>query len=120
MRLLCVFLESYFEFTMNRENCSQFGRPVATPTGAGGHHHADDARQGRRDALVGPFEIKPIETLRDHPCNEFEQRHLGLHTSPYRTRISQYAGGLDRRPADALRGLPGQCVNGRFAATNLV
>ena len=64
--------------------------------------------------------LEDRQGLRDHPCNEFEQRHLWLHTSPYCTRISQYAGGLDRRPADALRGLPGQCVNGRFAATNLV
>jgi hypothetical protein len=33
------------------------------------------ARQGWRNVVVTSFEIKQIQTLRDHLNNEFEQRH---------------------------------------------
>ena len=33
------------------------------------------ARQGWRNVIITPFEIKEIETLRDHLRNEFDQRH---------------------------------------------
>jgi hypothetical protein len=32
-------------------------------------------RQGWRNVIITPFEIKEIETLRDHLRNEFDQRH---------------------------------------------
>jgi putative transposase len=45
------------------------------------------ARQGWRNIVVTPFEVKQIETLRDHLRNEFEQRHAPPLKSASRSRI---------------------------------
>jgi putative transposase len=45
------------------------------------------AGQGWRNIVVTPFEVKQIETLRDHLRNEFEQRHAPPLKSASRSRI---------------------------------
>jgi putative transposase len=50
------------------------------------------ARQGWRNAIVTPFEVKQIETLRDHLRNEFEQRHAPPLKSIFRSRSHSTPG----------------------------
>ena len=45
------------------------------------------ARQGWRNVIVTSFEVKQIQTLRDHLNNEFEQRHASPLKSASRSRI---------------------------------
>ena len=49
-------------------------------------------RQGWRKAIVTFFEIKQIETLRDHLRNEFDQRHAPPAKSASRSRIHSTYG----------------------------
>jgi transposase-like protein len=50
------------------------------------------ARQGWRNVIVTSFEVKQIETLRDHLRNEFEQRHAPPLKSASRSRIHSTNG----------------------------
>ncbi|MFO1204691.1 MAG: hypothetical protein U1E63_02950 [Burkholderiales bacterium] len=54
------------------------------------------ARQGWRNVIITPFEIRQIQTLRDHLRNEFEQRHASpLKSAPAHKFTARR--GLDRR-----------------------
>ena len=50
------------------------------------------ARQGWRNVIVTSFEVKQIETLRDHLRNEFDQRHASPLKSASRSRIHSTHG----------------------------
>ena len=50
------------------------------------------ARQGWRNVVITPFEIKQIQTLRDHLRNEFEQRHASPLKSASGSRIHSTRG----------------------------
>lgn len=50
------------------------------------------ARQGWRNVIVTPFEVKQIETLRDQLRSEFEQRHAPPIKSASRSRIHSTVG----------------------------
>jgi transposase-like protein len=50
------------------------------------------ARQGWRNIIITPFEIKQIQTLRDHLRNEFEQRHASPLKSASRSQIHSTRG----------------------------
>ncbi len=50
------------------------------------------ARQGWRNVIVTPFEVKQIETLREHLRNEFEQRQASPLKSASRSRIHSTNG----------------------------
>ena len=50
------------------------------------------ARQGWRNVIVTPFEMKQIETLREQLRNEFEQRHAPPAKCASRSRIHSTNG----------------------------
>lgn len=50
------------------------------------------ARQGWRNVIVKPFEIRQIEMLRDHLRNEFEQRQASLLKCTSRSQIHSAQG----------------------------
>jgi putative transposase len=50
------------------------------------------ARQGWRNVIVTAFEVKQIETLRDHLRSEFDQRHTAPVKSASRSRIHSTVG----------------------------
>jgi transposase-like protein len=50
------------------------------------------ARQGWRNVIITPFEVKQIQTLRDHLRDQFEQRHASPLKSASRSRIHSTQG----------------------------
>jgi len=50
------------------------------------------ARQGWRNIVVTSFEVRQIETLRDHLRAEFDQRHASPVKSASRSRIHSTNG----------------------------
>jgi len=50
------------------------------------------ARQGWRNVVVTSFEVKQIQSLRDHLNDEFEQRHASPLKSTSRSRIHSTHG----------------------------
>ena len=49
-------------------------------------------RQGWRNVIVTPFEVKQIETLREHLRNPFKQRHASPLKNASRSRIHSTHG----------------------------
>lgn len=45
-----------------------------------------------RNVIVTPFEVKQMQALRDHPRNEFDQRHASPVKSASRSRIHSTTG----------------------------
>lgn len=54
------------------------------------------ARRGWPNVIVKPFEVKQIQSLPDHPNNEFEQRHARRHSRRIPLANSQHEWDLSR------------------------